>query len=153
MSFIFFRSFLSDLTRKRLRAFALVTLGTSIFFWGWAVLNTIKMDGDIDLGVVSFLTVMVSSSYLLVRTTDGKKTLPVSHLGKVLVTVTHVLVALNYALGSVFAFHWLDPIKVGFGIYCIVFTFLWFGVAYIGSKLMEEANSAWKLSLETMSLP
>eukprot|EP00978_Attheya_sp_CCMP212_P005955 scaffold13399_cov50-Attheya_sp.AAC.3 len=111
------------------------------------------MDGDIDLGVVSFFTVMVSSSYLLVRTTDGKKTRPVSHLGKPLVTVTHVLVALNYALGCVFAFHWLDPIKVGFGIYCIVFTFLWLGVAYIGSKLMEEANSAWKLSLETMALP
>jgi hypothetical protein len=144
---------LSDLTRTRLRAFALVTLGISLFFWGWAVLNTIQMDTGVDLGIVSFFTVVVSSSYLLVRTTDGKKTQPMSNLGKVLVTCTHVLVALNYALGSVFAFHWMDPIRVGFGIYCIVFMFLWFGAAYVGSKLMEEANAAWMLSLETMSLP
>ena len=72
-----------DALRHRLRIYSIFILATSIFFWIWAVLNTIHLrrrhrgggggddDGGMmmmmDLGIISFLGTMVSASCLLRR--------------------------------------------------------------------------------------
>ena len=73
----------SDVLRHRLRIYSIFILATSIFFWIWAVLNTIHLRGRhrgggggdddggmmmmMDLGIISFLGTMVSASCLLRR--------------------------------------------------------------------------------------
>ena len=73
----------SDALRHRLRIYSIFILATSIFFWIWAVLNTIHLrrrhrgggggddDGGMmmmmDLGIISFLGTMVSASCSLRR--------------------------------------------------------------------------------------
>lgn len=73
---------ISDALRHRLRIYSIFILATSIFFWIWAVLNTVHLrrrgggggsdDGGtttmmMDLGIISFLGTMVSASCLLRR--------------------------------------------------------------------------------------
>jgi hypothetical protein len=124
--------------------FAISLFITSLFFWGWALKNTIGMtEGMWDLGLFSFFTVALSSSYLMALTNRGL--MPSSWLTKALVTCSIVLVALNYAVGAYIGFNVLE--KQGFGIYCVIFTFLWAGTACFGSTLMgksiyEDASAA-----------
>ena len=65
--------------QNRLRIYSLCILSTSIFFWCWAVLNTLHLrknseDGKsgLDLGVVSFLGSALSSLLLLRCSLGGK---------------------------------------------------------------------------------
>ena len=100
-----------------------------------------------DFGLVSFLTVVVASSYLMALTNRGL--MPTSWLTKTLVTGSMALVSLNYALGAYIGFKVLE--RTGFGIYCVIFTFLWAGLTFYGSYLMgksiEEGASLSEQSL------
>ena len=111
-----------------------------MFFWGWALKNTIQMtDNSLDLGVVSFGTVMVSSGYMLGVLTSGSLTSCPKRI-KHATTGSHIFVALNYALGAVIGFTVLG--RPGFSVYCIIFTFLWFGLAYYGHLVMHSVAMA-----------
>mmetsp|Transcript_38948 Transcript_38948/g.81857 ORF Transcript_38948/g.81857 Transcript_38948/m.81857 type:complete len:301 (-) Transcript_38948:463-1365(-) len=63
-----------DKLQDRLRLFSLSLLGTSTFFWLWALYNTydLRSSGGFDLGAFSFLGSIFSSSLLLRRSLGGK---------------------------------------------------------------------------------
>ena len=66
--------------------------------------------------------------------------MPTGWLTKTLVTGSITLVSLNYALGAYIGFKVMG--KTGFGIYCVIFTFLWAGGAFYGSVLMGKSNDS-----------
>eukprot|EP00536_Pseudo-nitzschia_multiseries_P009148 jgi/Psemu1/22469/gm1.22469_g len=129
---------------KQLRLFAILTGIAAFAFWVWAILNTVRneaMRNGFDLGVISFLTVMCTSSYVLYLTrTNSERLRDTCTTG--LVVASHALVALNYAGGIVFAFAMFSPVKIGFGIYCIVFMNLWIGSAGLGWRLLKQHGSS-----------
>ena len=61
--------------QNRLRIYSLGVLGTSIFFWCWALLNTfyhLRKNGGLDLGIFSFFGSGFSSVLLLRSSLGGK---------------------------------------------------------------------------------
>lgn len=61
--------------RDRLRIFALSVMGTSAFFWTWALYNTRHLmikHGGFDMGVFSFLGSGASSAFLLRSSLGGR---------------------------------------------------------------------------------
>jgi hypothetical protein len=119
---------------KALYQFSIAVLILSSFFWVWALINTIT--GDFDFGVVSFLLVMCTSSYGIRLATTAQGEQPSLLLAKSLTIGSHLLVALNYLLGSVLGFAELD--RPGFGAYCAVFVVVWVGIAYRAFVLMKQ---------------
>ena len=116
-----------------MKSFALSLLLFSTFFWLWAVKNTVGMEASqYDLGILSFATVMLTSSYLLGLA--NHQLLP-SKLTKTLASTSHGLVALNYALGCYLGYAALG--RPGFGLYCGIFTVLWVGIGFWGAKAMD----------------
>ena len=106
------------------------------------------MDSNLDLGVVSFGSVLVSSGYMLGVLTSGSL-VGCPRLVKHGTTGTHIFVAINYILGAIIGFTVLG--RPWFGVYCIVFTLLWLGIAYYGHLLMHSlalGGEAQPLSLE-----
>ena len=95
------------------------------------------MDNNLDLGVVSFGSVLVSSSYMLGVLSSGS--LNASKLLKNVTTCTQVFVAINYVLGAFIGFIALG--RAGFGIYCVVFAGIWLAIAYYGHMIMNSAIS------------
>ena len=59
----------ADTLQKRIRTYALFLLAISIFFWSWAMYNTLhlrKSNGKaMDLGIFSFFSTAVSSLFML----------------------------------------------------------------------------------------
>ena len=108
-------------------------LAISTFFWLWALKNTMEMSSGVDLGIVSFLSVMISSTYLLCRNPEK----PLSKFGIYGILSTYILVSANYALGFWFGLHIDDTILYGFSAYCFIFTFLWLGCVKIGWNLLQ----------------
>ncbi|CAB9496955.1 expressed unknown protein [Seminavis robusta] len=136
---------------QKLQQFFVATLLFALFFWCWALKNTIEK--DFDLGVVSFATVVVSSGYMLcIIMGNGWNSTTPSKLCKTLTICSHVFVAVNYFLGTCIAFGVLS--RFGFGFYCLIFTFLWLGSAYFCNKLMNsvDANAAFGETLP-VSIP
>ena len=115
--------------------FAMLSLMVASFFWLWAVFNTFTK-GHFDLGAVSFLTVMLTSAYLLIQRTPSP-----SFLTCLLVTASHLFVSINYALGAYIGLEVLDPPRQGFGAYCIVFSVLWAFSSFVGFKLLSPTDS------------
>jgi len=124
---------------QRLRLFFQVTFAVSLFFWIWALKNTATMDGNVDLGTVSFLTVIISSSYML-GVLNSHSFDAVSKWAKLATTAAHLLVALNYMLGIFVGYQYLN--SATFATYCFIFTGIWLGVAYYGAKLMQLPASS-----------
>lgn len=102
------------------------------------------MKGAWDLGLVSFLSVALTSSYVMGLTNRGL--MPTSGLTKALVTGSHLLVTFNYAIGVYFGYYVLK--RSSFAIYCIIFTFIWAGVAWFGSVLMGKSGDSGTYSTE-----
>ena len=133
-----------------MRNFWIFLILVSLFFWGWALKNTLNIFPMVDGGVVSFFTVVVTSTYALCATTASatanndsavaEGTERISQKARRLITSSHVLVAVNYALGCLYAF--LIAERTSFGIYCVVFTILWLGIAKYGHDLMTSADTA-----------
>lgn len=124
---------------RHLRLFAIVSEAVAFAFWVWAIVNTIT--GGPDLGVISFLAVMLSGAGLLrlaatkpERLRDEKTNVCTSRC----VVASHILVALNYAAG---AFLILSPYvenNIGITIYCIVFAMVWVPSAGLGWWLLKQ---------------
>ena len=121
-----------------LRAFHGHLLAFSLFFWFWALKNTVGMSApNFDYGVVSFGTVIATSSYNLalanVKTAPGKA-------ARYLALSSHVLVAFNYLLGGYLGFTLLE--RPGFGTYCIIFVGVWSGIGALGNRLAKNVESS-----------
>lgn len=141
-----------------LRKFFLIILCVSLFFWSWAVHNTRTMTQGQDLGIFSFGSTFATSLWILYRTKEGplmtkikrkstgndpKRPRRVASLPtRVLVTASHVLVALNYALGALFAFTVSNNgnVYVKFATYCIIFICLWSGAAIMSFSLLKRLS-------------
>ncbi len=125
---------------QRLAKFSKVCLSVSLFFWCWAMLNTYKMNGtNFDLGVISFFLSGSSSFYLYLKTKEGlTKFRSPGNVGRGIILVSHLTVALNYALGAFLAFTLGDKIYYRFAIYCILFFFGWTYTAFIGWQLVTN---------------
>lgn len=104
----------------------------ALFFWAWAVYNTVTKH-QFDAGIVTFLLAAVSSTYLVASSTS----VPI-RLGQCLIVASYVLVSVNYLAGAVLAFTVLN--RPGFGIYCLVFSVLWMGIAGIGNRLLSKSR-------------
>ena len=111
---------------KKLSNFAKGCLGVSCFFWCWAFKNSMQMTGNFDLGMISFFFSGSSSFFIHKITNDGVKGFrPVGRHGRLLIVSTHVIVALNYALGAYIACTLGETVYYGFLFYCMGFTLLW----------------------------
>lgn len=111
---------------------------TSLFFWGWAIYNTMTMVQGFDLGCGTFLMVVFTSGYHL---TDRGKT--PTKKSRILVLLSHLLVSANYALGILFAMTAGVKPYYHFGIYCLIFMLLWLWVAcYSWNIIGKVMNSS-----------
>jgi hypothetical protein len=127
----------------QLRLGSCVICGVSVFFWCWAIKNTITMKSGQDLGMYSFFTTLLSSHYVLWKTRR-----PISRfnplattMNRILISSSHVLVFLNYCLGVLFAFTVGSHIYYIFGTYCIIFSGLWGFVSFRGFTLMSSLQA------------
>jgi len=110
----------------------------SIFFWCWALKNTITMESpNFDMGIISFGTTGLTSTYLLGISNYHPSSIS-SRWTVGFVTSSQCLVSLNYLLGTYFGIYVLD--RIGFAIYCGIFSILWIGIAWIGIRLMKSPN-------------
>uniref|UniRef100_A0A7S2R0B8 Uncharacterized protein n=1 Tax=Eucampia antarctica TaxID=49252 RepID=A0A7S2R0B8_9STRA len=102
----------------------------SLFFFSWAVYNTVTMDKGFDLGVVSFSGAAFSAIYLYVKTRNNIKFFsPLRSWEKILVVISQLIVAANYGFGVYFALNVGNYIYVRFATYCIIFIFVWIGLS------------------------
>ena len=126
----------------RLRILATACTIVSAFFWGWAVINTSQMEKGQDLGLYTFMTTFLSSHWLLSRTLHGPvtgqylATMPI----RIVVTTSHVLVTCNYLLGLLYSLTVGSNVYYIFGIYCLIFTFLWGGCSAAGWWLLTQLH-------------
>lgn len=124
---------------RKFRMYLLYVGCAATFFWIWAIYNTLHMKEGQDLGIYSFATVIITSLLGLF------KAKPNGSFDKklcVAMTVSHVLVTINYLLGVVFAFTVGTVIYWRFGIYCFSFSILWGYIAY----------QCWKLGVIAVEL-
>jgi hypothetical protein len=108
---------------------------------------------NVDMGVISFVTVLVSSTYLLALanvSSSSRVPPPVGPLTRTLATSSQVLVALNYLLGAYLGFTVLE--RPGFGSYCVIFVGLWLGIAYTGNVVMKSPSLTATAPVEADSL-
>jgi hypothetical protein len=125
--------------QQQIRFFLSGLIAVSLFFWGWAVKNTsASTDGMIDLGVVSFGMVIVTSSYVL-GMVNGSGTIPAKKsVGGILFLLSPLLVSINYGVGAILGFGYLN--RVGFGIYCSLFVLLWLVITWYAHELLKKAS-------------
>ena len=102
-------------------------------------MNTVTK--QFDAGIVSFILAGMASAYL-----SFSKSIP-SISGQYLILLSYLLVAINYAAGAVFGFTLLS--RPGFGIYCVVFTLVWIGIACVAFRMLSNAR---ELSSRTRSI-
>eukprot|EP00815_Leptocylindrus_aporus_P010171 CAMPEP_0116065154 /NCGR_PEP_ID=MMETSP0322-20121206/9566_1 /TAXON_ID=163516 /ORGANISM="Leptocylindrus danicus var. apora, Strain B651" /LENGTH=172 /DNA_ID=CAMNT_0003551359 /DNA_START=91 /DNA_END=609 /DNA_ORIENTATION=- len=120
----------SDSTLQlRLKRFFLVVLFTSLFFWGWAVLNIVTGKVPFDLGVVSFAFSALSSAFVLKRAVVDSE--EISSRAQKMVLSSHLFVSFNYLLGVVAVRD-----KLGFQIYCGIFSIGWAFIGKVGYSLL-----------------
>ena len=116
---------------RRLRHFFIFLLLFSAVFWVWAFLNTFRYD-YVDGGVVSFSTVMLSSTYVLCVIHHGGRSQCKRRTMLILPISSSLLVTLNYALGSALTEHLWGRV------YCGIFTALWFIFALVQFVLIRH---------------
>jgi len=124
---------------SQVKYFCTFLLAFAGFFWAWALKNTMAMtDGMLDLGLVSFGSVLLTSGYVLGMVNGGARVPAKKSLGGILFLLACLLVALNYALGAALGFTALG--RPGFGIYCVVFCFLWLGITWYAHEILKKAS-------------
>jgi len=115
----------------------------SLIFWIWAIINTIQH--SFDAGVISFLTVLITHTIILLSRWKQRGTRRTSAVSSKCsswaVLGTHLLVTLNY-LGGIYAAVATDLIeppskRTGFAIYCVVAALIWFISAIVGCRLFS----------------
>jgi len=126
-------------TEEQLKKYLLFIICFSAFFFFWALHNTLRMDGGLDLGMISFSTVIASSSFFLYWRIANSAGDTASHLEDQcspkcfsywVVVGSHVVVAVNYLLGFIYALTVGSHIYIQFAVYCGSFFVLWLYFAY-----------------------
>ena len=125
----------------------------------------IPSGSGIDFGIISFFTVIITSAYLFYLATstttkaNADSTTPTatdevannqqprttkieSKATARWIVASQSLVSLNYAGGVIIALAVISPIKIGFAIYCAVFTILWVASACLGWWLLNQYRSS-----------
>jgi len=115
--------------QPRLTRFFLVVLFTSLFFWGWAILNIVTGKVPFDLGVVSFAFSALSSVFVLKRAVVDSE--EISSRARNMVLSSHLFVSFNYLLGVVAVRD-----RLGFQIYCGIFSIGWAFIGKVGYSLL-----------------
>jgi hypothetical protein len=129
-------------TVQKLRRFYAAIFCVALFFWCWALKNTLEMVIKyLDLGVISFGSVLLTSSYLYgaLSAANGFGNIPL--WTKTLATASHVLVAINYLGGAYLAVFIFETTHLLVAPYCVTFTFVWLAIAYFGNQFMNELNA------------
>ena len=129
-----------------------LVLGISLFFWTWALKNSIGMDApNFDYGLISFGTTALTSTYLLGRDVSmATRTTPTLHLSNLticFVVSSQLLVSLNYILGILVGIYVLH--RIGFAIYCGIFSILWMSSAWYGLTLMRQGTRSITVATTT----
>lgn len=131
------------------RANVFLLLFASIF-WVWAMINTATQD-YVDLGVVSFLTVIVTSAYMLwIIKGDGDEQRALYSTDRCrtcslyLPSVSHVVVAVHYGVGASMTEHEWGKM------YCTIFTGLWFGIFIVYLTIVQKTRRDKGDSAETV---
>jgi hypothetical protein len=127
--------------------FAVAIFWFALLFWAWALKNTVALDANVgfDGGLVSFGTVLLTSCLVIGSISsstsmhNASTAVVVTRTTQRLVLVSHLLVALNYGVGCIAGFFLVG--RIGLGIYCLVFTLLWIGIALYGKSLFTKATS------------
>ena len=122
--------------------FSITFIIISLIFWIWAIINTIQ--NSFDAGVISFLTVLITHSIILVsrwKQRGTRRTSTSSKCASWSIVGSHLLVTLNY-LGGIYAAVATDLIeppskRAGFAIYCGVAAVIWFFSAIVGCRLFS----------------
>ena len=121
--------------------FSLFSIIVSLIFWVWAIVNTIQ--NTFDLGILSFLSVLITHSILLKKNCRGDHEVNnSSKCASVAVLITHTFVTINY-LGGLYVALATDLIEPperqkGSAIYSGVAAFFWFISAIVGFKLYHN---------------
>jgi hypothetical protein len=148
-------------TLQHLKLYSILIGVVAIVFWIWAIINTIQNDQIIDGGIISFLTVIISSIYIIYLTIKiGNNNSNVDDNDNVTTTTTttttpqnqnqrrrrrllqsvctarwivgsHLFVTLNYFVGIIVSWK-------GKRIYSIIFTILWMISSYFIWYLMKQ---------------
>jgi hypothetical protein len=143
-------------TLQHLKLYSILIGVVAIVFWIWAIINTIQNDQMIDGGIISFLTVIISSIYIIYLTIKiGNNNSNVDDHDHDHVTTTtpqnqrrrrrllqsvctarwivgsHLFVTLNYFVGIIVSWK-------GKRIYSIIFTILWMMSSYFIWYLMKQ---------------
>ena len=130
---------MSSSSQQQQRNFSILFTAVSLIFWIWAVINTVH-NHSLDLGTISFLSVLITHSILLSSCCQSNNNCGASYA----ILGTHLFVTLNYLLGIYVALG-TDMIQPperqsGFAIYCGVAALLWFISALVGYKIYNVKN-------------
>ena len=130
----------SQQQQQQQRNFSILFTVVSLIFWIWAVINTVH-NHSLDLGTISFLSVLITHSILLSSCCQSNNNCGASYA----ILGTHLFVTLNYLLGIYVALG-TDMIQPperrnGFAIYCGVAALLWFISAVVGYKIYNVKNN------------
>ena len=121
--------------------FSSFSIFVSFIFWVWAIVNTIQ--NTFDLGILSFLSVLITHSILLLKGCKRDHEVGNSSTrASVAVLGSHTFVTINY-LGGIYVALATDLIEPperqkGFAIYSGVAAFLWLISAIVGFKLYHN---------------
>ena len=130
----------SSSQQQQQRNFSILFTVVSLIFWVWAVINTVH-DHSLDLGNISFLSVLITHSILLSSCCQSNNNCGASYA----ILGTHLFVTLNYLLG-VYVALWTDiefkpERQIGFAIYCGVAALLWLISSIFGYKIYKNNSN------------
>ena len=125
-------------------SFSFFMIIASSVFWVWAIYNTLE-NKSFDLGIISFLSVLITHSILLInryrRGHDGSSS---SKCASYSIVGTHLFVTFNYLVGlyAALATDLIQPPErqSGFATYCGVAAFFWFISAVAGYFIYTKTN-------------
>jgi hypothetical protein len=113
---------------RRLAQWSIFTFVFALCFWVWAIVNTATKGQGVDLGIISFFTVMISSGYMYHVSTRGEASRKLEDGSvRIAIMITYGLVVLNYMVGTAFGIYLGTAV---FTIYCAIFVLLWTSFAY-----------------------
>ena len=144
---------------QHLKIYSTVVGIIAIVFWIWALINTIQ-NQILDGGIISFLTVISSNSYILYLTTTNNNNnnmndcCSLQSIGTAWCAVgSYLFVTLNYFAGIIVNFGGFSGnYNLGQAIYCILFTIFWLISSYLIWWLLKQYRLSTSTSNNSSSL-
>lgn len=108
----------------------------ALFFWGWAIQNSVEAKG-FDLGVLSFLLVSAFCAHIWSVSNSGRRPGPTTRR---LLLASQIFVAVNYLGGAVAGPVYFDK-GIGYAIYCTVFVLIWCAIAWLRCRILADEEA------------